>query len=173
MTVMEISMENYEIDDHFESICELMSLEDAEPIEAESEVVEGWLSKYQDLESAEIAILCRYGQMKTLNRENFGSSLDYLSECAKLDHEIMMLEMTIDELYKEWSPSGSNREDFRIGTIFRSGNGRFLCTDVGQRTIVAIRYTPRNPENMDGPPYFLVETVFDEDDIKAVDVLAP
>ena len=171
MAVTEISMENYKMDDHFESICDLMYLEDAEPIEAEGENLEWWLSEYPTLESAEAEILDRHYQLKSLKRENFKSSLDYLSECVKFDHEIMMLEMTIDELYKDWYPNGSKHEDFRIGTMFRSGSGRFLCTDVGQRTIIAIRYTPRNPENMDGPPYFLVETVFDEDDIKGVDIL--
>jgi len=92
-------------------------------------------------------------------------------EIAKLDRDIMMLESTVDELYKDWEPTGAKHEDFKIGTIFRSATGRWICTDVGKRTVVAIRYTPENPEDMDGPPYFLAETVFDEFDIEAVDIL--
>ncbi len=75
-------------------------------------------------------------------------------------------------------------EDFSIGTEFLTDTGRWRCTDVGTRVIVAIRIskatiaaraddgtakapkkTPPDPSWLNGPPYALAEQVFDEDDI--------
>lgn len=58
--------------------------------------------------------------------------------------------------------------DFSIGLVFHTALGRWKCTDVGQRTIVAIhlddeRY-PNEPRWTDGPPYGLREQVFNEHD---------
>lgn len=168
MTVAEIDMQNYKLDDHFESICALFA---QEVPSHEEKGMNWWLSKYPTLESAEVETLNRHKELKSLKRSDCANLQDYVSRCSRLDYDIMMLEMTTDELRNDWSPTGAKHEDFRIGTVFRSGSGRYLCTDVGTRTVVAIRYTPTKPENMDGPPYFLVETVFDEDDIKGVDIL--
>jgi hypothetical protein len=72
--------------------------------------------------------------------------------------------------------------DFHIGTEFYSGAGRWRCTDVGARVIVAISLEPRtlvrvrhaavenvreevisdDPADLAGPPYMVVEHVFDE-----------
>lgn len=123
------------------------------------------------IEEAEDELLKRYEEIKSLNKKDFSSLNRYLSEIARIDNEIMMLEMTVDERCQDWSPTGSNHCDFKIGTIFRSSDGRWLCTDVGRRTVIAIRYTPQTPENMDGPPYFLSEHVFDELDLQGVDIL--
>ncbi len=78
-------------------------------------------------------------------------------------------------------------EDFRIGTEFWTTIGTWCCTDVGTRTIVAIKLGPReigsiqtgdgrdrhqimvvedDPSWLNGPPYAVAETVFDEDDIE-------
>jgi len=173
MTVAEIIMEDHELDDHFERLMSLVDQEDliSRGISDEREL-DWWLSEYPTLEEAESALLERSNRAKSLNKNQFPNLTDYLSECAKIDRETMMLEMTVDELYQDWMPDGANHSDFKIGTIFRAGGGRFLCTDVGQRTIVAIRYTPRNPDNMNGPPYFLVESVFDEYDIEGVTILS-
>lgn len=83
-------------------------------------------------------------------------------------------------------------EDFKIGSTFRCGDKTWLCTDMGTRVITAICIDPacsRNdylrglPEEaqesywkrpevpldtswFSGPPYALVEQVFDEDDMK-------
>ena len=76
--------------------------------------------------------------------------------------------------------------DFEIGTEFTTGAGRWRCTDVGTRTIVAISLEPRetvfvdhdelgtqretraitnDPRDLIGPPYSIAEHVFDEYDL--------
>ena len=63
--------------------------------------------------------------------------------------------------------------DFRIGCEFLSGSGRWRCTDVGKRTIAAIRLDhDDDPRWYNGPPYAVVESVFDEFDIEGCE-LAP
>ena len=54
--------------------------------------------------------------------------------------------------------------DFAIGREFLTETGCWRCTDVGTRTICAIKLEgdPR------GPPYSVVEHVFDEDDFGAL-----
>ena len=76
--------------------------------------------------------------------------------------------------------------DFCVGLDFWSDNGRWCVTDVGSRTVVAIRVDSatmgwKEPDGQhqtreiagedaerigwfDGPPYRVVERVFDEDD---------
>jgi len=83
--------------------------------------------------------------------------------------------------------------DFFIGFEFWSGNKRWRCTDVGTRVIVAIslepremvrlesdptdaarriqtRYVSTDPRDLNGPPYGIVESVFDEYDMEACSV---
>ena len=58
--------------------------------------------------------------------------------------------------------------DFRIGCEFRTSGGRWRCTDVGTRTIVAIKLNHDDePSWYIGPPYKVVEHVFDEYDLEA------
>lgn len=58
--------------------------------------------------------------------------------------------------------------DFQIGTEFLTEAGRWRCTDVGTRTIAAIRLDrDHDPSWYAGPPYAIAEHVFDEDDILA------
>ena len=53
--------------------------------------------------------------------------------------------------------------DFKIGTEFMTGAGRWRCTDIGTRTIAAIRLDLDHDTSWyNGPPYAVVETVFDE-----------
>jgi hypothetical protein len=75
--------------------------------------------------------------------------------------------------------------EFKIGGIFRCGGRLWRCTDIGTRTIVAIhndrvevggspalRRTLSGAEAEDwfrGPPYAVVESVFDENDIEGCD----
>lgn len=71
--------------------------------------------------------------------------------------------------------------DFFIGREFWTERGRWRCTDVGARTICAISLAPREVTTLhpdgtrtmvladdaswfDGPPYAVVEQVFNEDD---------
>ncbi|HEY0329212.1 MAG TPA: hypothetical protein VGC77_08935 [Rhodopseudomonas sp.] len=56
--------------------------------------------------------------------------------------------------------------DFTIGLEFLTETGRWRCTDVGTRTIAAIRLDlDHDPRWYEGPPYAIVERVFDEEDI--------
>ncbi len=76
--------------------------------------------------------------------------------------------------------------DFQIGREFTTPAGRWRCTDIGTRTIIAIRidlvetrtivdghpvrrYLTQEEAELEGwfngPPYVLAEVVFDEDGI--------
>jgi hypothetical protein len=80
--------------------------------------------------------------------------------------------------------------DFSIGLEFWCGARRWRCTDIGTRVIVAVCMEPReivalearpndktsrserrflseDPRDLDGPPYGIVENVFDEFDMDA------
>ena len=64
-------------------------------------------------------------------------------------------------------------KDFRIGLEFLCGGGRWRCTDVGRRTVVAIALDRDNdPSWYNGPPYTVAEVVFDEDDLKGCEPAA-
>ena len=76
--------------------------------------------------------------------------------------------------------------DFYIGKEFFTGSGKWRCTDVGTRVIVAISLEPRNmvrswregsdwreerflshdPGDLIGPPFAVAEHVFGEYDIE-------
>jgi len=57
--------------------------------------------------------------------------------------------------------------DFHIGLeFFASAGFRWRCTDVGTRTILAVRLDYDNPHWYQGPPYIAKEEVFDEDQIE-------
>lgn len=65
--------------------------------------------------------------------------------------------------------------DFSIGMRFLTAVGLWICTDVGTRTIAAIRLPDDTEEEMmgatleqwlQGPPYVLNETLFNERDIE-------
>jgi hypothetical protein len=77
--------------------------------------------------------------------------------------------------------------DFHIGTEFRCADRTYRCTDVGTRTVIAIRVDRVEATSMDnkgistnilsqskaesqgwfdGPPYTVAESVFDEDDLE-------
>lgn len=53
--------------------------------------------------------------------------------------------------------------DFRIGQDFYTGSGKWRCTDIGTRTIVAIKLDA-GVNTYAGPPYVVEEVVFDEYD---------
>lgn len=56
--------------------------------------------------------------------------------------------------------------DFRIGASFWTVTGEWRCTDIGSRTIIAIRLDKGEDVSWySGPPYAIVEQVFDEDDL--------
>jgi|SaaInlV_165m_DNA_1040744.scaffolds.fasta_scaffold23659_2 hypothetical protein len=173
MTVVDSFTEDHELDDYFNRLIKGFELEELKEKEEHNDSeLDWWLEKYPTLEESEEELLRLSNKSKGVSKDDFESIEEYILECISLDHDIMMLEMTVDSHYSGWVPEGAKLDDFKIGTIFRSGGGRFLCTDVGQRTVIAIRYTPRDPKNMDGPPYFLAEHVFAEFDIEGVDILS-
>lgn len=57
-------------------------------------------------------------------------------------------------------------ENLSIGLEFWTATGRWRCTDVGTRTICAIKLEG-DPLDWNGPPYPVAEHVFDENDFGA------
>ena len=56
--------------------------------------------------------------------------------------------------------------DFEIGVEFFTATGKWRCTDLGSRTVIAIRLDhPEDVSWYNGPPYAVAETVFDEYDL--------
>ena len=60
--------------------------------------------------------------------------------------------------------TGMKHADFRVGMEFRTATGRWRVTDIGTRTVIAIKLDQTDPRNYNGPPYSTVEQVFDEYD---------
>lgn len=57
--------------------------------------------------------------------------------------------------------------DFFLGLEFLGPAGfRWRCTDLGQRTILAIQLDREDPHWYEGPPYIAKEVVFDEQEIE-------
>lgn len=60
------------------------------------------------------------------------------------------------------------REELVVGREFTTAAGRWRCTHVGSRVVVAIRFDhPEDPSWYDGPPYAVHEVVFDQYDLPA------
>lgn len=58
--------------------------------------------------------------------------------------------------------------EFKIGLEFWMSGARWRCTDVGTRTVSAIKLDhDHDPSWYSGPPYALAEHVLDEDDLEA------
>jgi hypothetical protein len=70
---------------------------------------------------------------------------------------------------KDFVPKGMKHSDFKIGREFVTETGRWRCTDVGKRTIAAIKLDhDDDPAWYNGPPYALAEHVFDEYDLEGI-----
>lgn len=55
--------------------------------------------------------------------------------------------------------------DFKLGDTFETATGKWRVTDIGTRTIIAIKLDhPEDESWYNGPPYAVKETVFDEND---------
>jgi len=62
--------------------------------------------------------------------------------------------------------NGMAHQDFQIGIEFTTASGRWRCTDVGTRTIIAIKISDYEDTSwFNGPPYAVVEHAFDEYDL--------
>lgn len=63
--------------------------------------------------------------------------------------------------------SGMKHSDFRIGLEFMMSGARWRCTDLGTRTIIAIKLDQEDESWYNGPPYAVAEMVIDEYDLDA------
>jgi hypothetical protein len=63
-------------------------------------------------------------------------------------------------------------KDFGIGLEFYSNDTRWRCTDVGTRVIVAVCLDEHKDDDSwyNGPPYAVLERVFDEYDQEACEL---
>lgn len=59
-----------------------------------------------------------------------------------------------------------DHSDFRIGGEFVTAAGRWRCTDIGTRVIIAIQLGASDSSWYNGPPFAVPEVVFDEYDLK-------
>ncbi|MCV9964274.1 hypothetical protein OIU34_20520 [Pararhizobium sp. BT-229] len=60
-----------------------------------------------------------------------------------------------------------------IGGRFTCGGDEWIVTDIGTRTLTAIKIDEKakaDPSWLQGPVYALAETSFDEEDVKAIDL---
>lgn len=64
------------------------------------------------------------------------------------------------------------RDEFRIGTDFIMSGNRWRCTDIGTRTICAIKLDERDASWFTGPPYAVAEFCVDEYDMDACETLS-
>ena len=55
-------------------------------------------------------------------------------------------------------------DEFKVGLVFYTGAGAWVCTDVGRRVVVAARKSALDVDPS-GPPYSISEDVFDEYDL--------
>lgn len=58
------------------------------------------------------------------------------------------------------------KSDFIIGLEFYTATGKWRCTDIGSRVVVAIELNQKDQRNYNGPPYSVCECVFDEYDFE-------
>ena len=58
-----------------------------------------------------------------------------------------------------------NSNEFKIGENFFTATGEWICTDVGTRTVIAIRKEEFDKAILKTPPYDCVEFLFDENDL--------
>jgi hypothetical protein len=63
--------------------------------------------------------------------------------------------------------------EFSIGTEFFTATGRWRCTDVGSRVIVAVKLDAPDESWYVGPPFAIAESVFDEKDLTACSLTKP
>jgi len=59
-----------------------------------------------------------------------------------------------------------NHSQFWIGLEFYIGDAKWRCTDVGTRTIAAMKLDAPDASWYNGPPYAVAEFVIDEDDME-------
>lgn len=68
----------------------------------------------------------------------------------------------------------SDLGEVRIGGRFLCGDAEWIVTDIGTRTLTAIKLDEKakgDPSWIEGPPYALAEVCFDEEDIKVIELV--
>jgi antitoxin ParD1/3/4 len=70
----------------------------------------------------------------------------------------------LDAVKPPFETCGMEHADFHVGMEFLTATGRWRVTDIGIRTVIAIKLDQTDPLNYNGPPYSIVESVFDEYD---------
>lgn len=68
-------------------------------------------------------------------------------------------------MYVQIRKEEMKHSDFKIGSFFYTGSGLWKCTDVGTRTICAIKIDEKL-DFKEEPPYSVEEVVFDEYDFE-------
>jgi hypothetical protein len=61
-----------------------------------------------------------------------------------------------------------------IGGRFVCGNAEWIVTDIGTRTLTAVKLDEKavaDPSWIEGPPYALAEVCFDEEDLTAIELV--
>jgi len=56
--------------------------------------------------------------------------------------------------------------EVKLGTEFYTATGKWRCTDIGTRVIVAIPLNQEDSRNYNAPPYSIPENVFDDYDLE-------
>lgn len=62
-------------------------------------------------------------------------------------------------------------EEFSIGLEFLMSGNKWRCTDIGTRTIIAIKLDKDDQSWYNGPPYAVKEMVIDEYDLPACEII--
>ncbi|MDQ7047977.1 MAG: hypothetical protein Q9M39_10395 [Sulfurovum sp.] len=57
-------------------------------------------------------------------------------------------------------------QDFKIGEEFYTNTGKWRCTDIGTRVVIAISLDQKDKRNYNESPYSVQEAVFDEYDFE-------
>jgi len=50
-------------------------------------------------------------------------------------------------------------QDYKISEVFYTNAGKWRCTDIGTRVVIAISLNQKDKRNYNGPPYSVQEIV--------------
>jgi hypothetical protein len=139
-------------------------MSEAKDFENDHSVLDHWINEYPDFETTEKQLVIITNKCKHLDKLKFDSDEEYREALHTAEYDSAMLERVLEHHYNNFVPEGMKHSDFKKGTIFRTGGGKWVCTDIGTRTVIFIRHNPYDPSWMIGPPYPVAEHVFSEYD---------